>query len=94
MVNKGGWCHTTPKFTANYFSIISTFVNLYRLVGMLVVSMGVAIDTSAFAFVMTSLLRKRKKQRNNSSSFIQPSIIHPKTNFIEIHLYNKNNCAI
>jgi hypothetical protein len=50
------------------FQIISTFVNLYRLVGMLVVSMGVVIDTSAFAFVITSLLRKRKKQRNNSSS--------------------------
>ncbi len=42
---------------------------------MLVVSMGVVIDTSAFAFVMTSLLRKREKRRSNSSSLIQPSII-------------------
>jgi len=62
MVNKGGWCHTTPKFTANYFSIISTFVNLYKLFGMLVVSMGGVIDTSAFAFVITSLLRKRNNK--------------------------------
>lgn len=60
---------------------------------MLVVSMGVVIDTSAFAFVITSLLRKRKKTTKQLVKF-NSTINHPKANFNKIHLYNKNNCAI